>query len=286
MMRQNRAIEPMRIIERARPSAPIFIVSGGIGASAEQVVRTVLAQFNEANVPLVIEPYVHRLEQLDAIVERAASSGGIVVHTLVEAALRQQLGALAAARNVAAFDLFGPLLTQLSQMLGQRPAEQPGLYRQLNQSYFKLIEAIEFSVAHDDGKRAYELPLAEIVLLGVSRVGKTPLSIYLSMLGWKVANVPLAPGVEPPAELFQVDRRRVIGLTMAPVQLLVYRRSRQQQLGVTGGSYTDHEPVREELRAANHFFATHGFTVIDVTDKPIETSGEEVVLTVTGQLVK
>lgn len=276
--------QPSRITRQSHASAPIFIVSGGAGASAEQVVRTVLAQFGDANVPLVIEPYVHRLEQLHAIVDRAATRGGILVHTMVEAELRQQLIALAAARNVAAFDLFGPLITQLSQMLGQKPAERPGLYRQLNQAYFKLIEAIEFSVAHDDGKRAYELPQADIVLLGVSRVGKTPLSIYLSMLGWKVANVPLAPAVEPPAELFQVDRRRVIGLTIAPVQLLTYRRSRLPQLGMASGSYTESEAVREELRAANHLFATHGFTIIDVTDKPIETSGEEVVLTVTRQL--
>lgn len=275
-----------RIIPQPQPAAPIFIVSGGVGASAEQVVRTVLAQFSAANVPLVIEPYVHHPEQLHAIVERAATSGGIIVHTMVDTNLRHHLIALAVDRNVATFDLFGPLLTQLSQMLGQQPAGQPGLYRQLNQSYFRLIEAIEFAVAHDDGKRVHELPLADIVLLGVSRVGKTPLSIYLSMLGWKVANVPLAPGVEPPAELFQVERRRVIGLTMAPVQLLVYRRTRQQHLGLTGGSYTDHETVREELRAANHFFAAHGFPVIDVTDKPIETSGEEVVLTITGQRVQ
>jgi regulator of PEP synthase PpsR (kinase-PPPase family) len=115
-------------------------------------------------------------------------------------------------------------------------------------------------------------------------VGKTPLSIYLSMSGWKVANVPLAPAVEPPAELFQVDRRRVIGLTIAPAQLLVYRRARQQHLGITGGSYTEHEAVREEVRAANHLFATYGFATIDVTDKPIETSGEEVVMTIMRQL--
>jgi regulator of PEP synthase PpsR (kinase-PPPase family) len=277
-------MEAARPSQRQRPSVPIIIVSGGVGASGEQVVRTVLAQFSAANVPIAIEPYVHRLEQLQAVVERAAASGGVLVHTLVDAGLRQQLVELAAASNVAAVDLFGPLLTHLSQVLDQQPAGQPGLYRQLNHSYFQRVEAIEFAVAHDDGKRIHELPLADIILLGVSRVGKTPLSIYLSMSGWKVANVPQVPTVAPPAELFQVDRCRVIGLTMAPVQLLVYRRARQQSLGIVGGSYTEHEAVGEEVRAANHFFATSGFTTIDVTDKPIETSGEEVVMTITRQL--
>jgi regulator of PEP synthase PpsR (kinase-PPPase family) len=246
-------------------------------------VRTVLAQFSAIDVPIVIEPYVQRPEQIQAIVERAAASGALLVHTLVDDELRQQLVALAAANKVDAIDLFGPLLLRLSQLLDQQPAAKPGLYRQLNQAYFKRTAAIEFAVAHDDGKRVYELPLADIVLLGVSRVGKTPLSIYLSMAGWKVANVPLAPAVALPAELFQVDRRRVIGLTIAPVQLLVYRRSRQPHLGITGGAYTEHEAVQEELRAANHLFATNGFATIDVTGKPIETSGEEVVMTITRQ---
>jgi hypothetical protein len=166
---------------RQHPPAPIIVVSGGVGASGEQVVRTVLAQFSAANVPIASEPYVHRPEQIQAIVERTAANGGVLVHTLVDAGLRQQLVELAAASNVAAVDLFGPLLTHLSQALDQQPAGEPGLYRQLNQSYFKRIEAIEFAVAHDVGQRVYELPLADIVLLGVSRVGKTPLSIYLSM---------------------------------------------------------------------------------------------------------
>jgi regulator of PEP synthase PpsR (kinase-PPPase family) len=277
-------MESTRTFQQQRPPAPIFIVSGGVGASGEQVVRTVLAQFSAADASIVVEPYVHRPEQLQAVIERAAASGGVLVHTLVDAGLRQQLVALAAARNVPAIDLFGPLLIHLSQVLDQQPAGQPGLYRQLNHSYFRRIEAIEFAVAHDDSKRAYELPLADIVLLGVSRVGKTPLSIYLSMSGWKVANLPLAPAVALPAELFQVDRRRVIGLTIAPAQLLAYRRARQQHLGITGGSYTEHEAVREEMRAANHLFATYGFATIDVTDKPIETSGEEVVMTIMRQL--
>jgi hypothetical protein len=184
-------------------------------------------------------------------------------------------------KHVNAFDLFGPLLIHFSKMLGQEPAGKPGLYRQFNQAYFKLIEAIDYTVAHDDGKRAYELSLADIILLGVSRVGKTPLSIYLSMQGWKVANIPLAPKVQTPAELFTVNPRKVIGLTIAPAQLLQHRRWRQQSLGIPSGSYSEIEAVREELREANHFFATHDFAAIDVTDKPIETSGEEVVMKIT-----
>lgn len=264
----------------------IFVASGGSGDCGDLVARTLLAQFANSKQEVVIESYLHTVEEVQQMIDRVAAARGTLIHTMVDSQLRQQLIDRAQARNIPIFDLFGPLLDHLSQTLQQEPAGKPGLYRQLNHSYFQLIEAIEYTVAHDDGTRAYELSLADIVLLGASRVGKTPLSVYLSMLGWKVANVALAPGVEPPKELFQIDRRRIVGLTIAPAQLLVHRRWRQQTLGIASGSYLDLDVAREEIRSANHFYATHNFAVIDVSDKPIETSGEEVITKVTQQLAK
>ncbi|MEZ4673355.1 MAG: kinase/pyrophosphorylase [Caldilineaceae bacterium] len=163
------------------------------------------------------------------------------------------------------------------------PAWQAGALSKLHAAYFKRVEAMEYALAHDDGQRIDDLPQAEIILIGVSRVGKTPLSMYLSVLGWKVANVPLTPGVEPPPALLAVNPRRVVGLTIAPVQLLTHRRWRSQSLGLCSGGYLDRQAIQEELRAANHFYATHHFTTIDITDKPVETSGEEVIAAVTEQ---
>jgi len=147
------------------------------------------------------------------------------------------------------------------------------------------VAAIEFAMAHDDGQNRDGWPQAEIVLTGVSRVGKTPLSMYLSILGWKVANVPLIKGISPPLELFQLDHRRVIGLSIEPGQLVIHRQQRQRRLGAPGPSdYTDPAAINEELEVARQLFQRGRFTVVDVTDKPIETSADEIIERVTRQL--
>lgn len=263
---------------------PIIVISGGNGASGAQIVRTLLAQFPTVTAPIHVEAHIHDAQQLQTLVETAAATRALLVHTLVDAELRQQLITLAQAHGLIAVDLFGPLLDQLQRWLQREPLGKPGLYQQLNAAYFQRIEAIEYAVAHDDGRRVEELPQAEIVLLGVSRVGKTPLSMYLSVLGWKVANLPIIPTIAPTPLLFTVDPRRVVGLTIAPQQLLAHRRWRVARLGLYNSTYDERRAVQEELTAARHFFATHGYTVIDITDKPIETSGEEVVAAVEQHL--
>jgi hypothetical protein len=264
---------------------PIFIISGGMGVSGEQLVRTVLAQFQDVNVSVKIIARVHHPQQVEQAVARVAADDGIIVHTMVNPELRQQLIDLAEEKQVVAIDLAGPLLEYLSHLLDQQPAAQPGMYRQLHETYFKRIEAIEFTRELDDGVNRQRWSEAEIVLVGVSRVGKTPLSLYLSMLGWKVVNVPLVKDIPPPKELFELDRRRVVGLTVDPGQLLTYRQHRQRQLGVGGGSaYTDPLKLYEEVEAARQVFRRGGFRVVDVTDKPIETIADEVITRVTRQL--
>jgi [pyruvate, water dikinase]-phosphate phosphotransferase / [pyruvate, water dikinase] kinase len=256
--------------------SPIYVVSGALGANGELLARTVLAQFR-VQAPIFIIGHVSAPEDIYAAVERARTSDGCIVHTLVNKRLRALLIERSAERGVYAFDLAGPLLEYLSQRLDQEPLGIPGLYRQQQIAYFRRVEAIEFTVAHDDGKRAEDLPHADIVLMGPSRCGKTPLSMYLAMIGWKVANVPIAPGVEPPALLFEIDKRRIVALQIAPAQLMAHRKWRQQRLGTDEGLYTDRAAVVDELRQYNHFVFRHGFPTLDVTDKPIETSGDEVV---------
>lgn len=257
---------------------PIYIVSGGAGASGDQLVNTVLVQFPQNSVPVITVAHVRREDQLEKVVSKVEAGGGTIVHTLVDANLRRALTQLAQERNVAAIDLMGALFARLSNILGQPPLGDPGLYRRLNESYFKRVSAIEFAVTHDDGKCADDWPLAEIMLVGVSRVSKTPLSMFLSVQGWKVANVPLVMGLPLPAGLAQLDRRRVIGLDIEPGQLLLHRQQRQHRLGVRGPSaYTNPKKIFEEVEAARQVFKQQGFSVIDVTDKPIETSAAEIV---------
>jgi regulator of PEP synthase PpsR (kinase-PPPase family) len=265
-----------RSVER-KQAAPLVVASGGTGAAGELLARTVLAQFKNVNVPIQIQPHLHEPYQIDKVVASAAAKHSPILHTMVNPALREYLVKAAAERNVPVFDLAGPVLDHLATALDQDPQGVPGLYRQLHQAYYQRMESIEFAVAHDDGKRVEDLPLAEIVLIGVSRVGKTPLSMYLSMLGWKVANVPLVMAVPPPELLFAADAKRVFGLAIEPSQLLRHRQSRQGHLGLKEGAYFDRSRIAAELRSANHLFYKHGFTVIDVTDKPIETTAEEIV---------
>jgi regulator of PEP synthase PpsR (kinase-PPPase family) len=261
---------------------PVYVVSGGTGASGEQMVRTALAQFQGTEAPVVIVAHVRRVTQLQDVVAQARSTGGIVVHTLVDTKLRSALIELIRDNNLQSIDLVGPLLLGLTRTLGQKPRGKPGLYRHLREDYFTRIEAIEFTVDHDDGHKPQELHRAQIVLAGVSRVGKTPLSMYLSTRGWKVANVPLIREVPPPQELFEVEPFRVVGLTIQRDQLAVYRRRRQQRIALLDKtSYADMDSIEGELKFARRVFEQGHFAVVDITDKPIEESAEEVIAHVT-----
>jgi regulator of PEP synthase PpsR (kinase-PPPase family) len=250
------------------PSVQVYIVSGGMGASGEQLARTALAQFEEIDVPVTIVPRVRTAADLIAIVGRAEATGGIID--------------MARRHGVVEVDAMGPVLDRLAKLLDRTPLGTPGLYRKLRKDYFRRVEAIEFAVFHDDGRNCHELPLADVVLAGVSRSGKTPLSMYLAMHGFKTANVALVGGIEPPRELFAVDRHRVVGLTLEPDRLVVYRRRRQQDLGVTAPTdYSDPRVVLQDLEHSRQVFRTGRFATVDVTSKPIEESANEVVALVT-----
>jgi regulator of PEP synthase PpsR (kinase-PPPase family) len=263
---------------RSATPPPIYVVSGGVGASGEQLVQTVLAQFPDNNVPVITLGNVRQLTQIKRVVAQAKQSGGTLAHTLVDDRLRGTLIDLAHAADVAAIDLMGPLLSQLESVLKRKAAGQPGLYRQFHRAYYERVSAIEFTMTHDDGQHPAGWPQADIVLTGVSRAGKTPLSMYLAVLGWKVANIPLVPEVPPPPELFKLDRRHVIGLTIRPDQLIVFREQRYNRLGVPVPiDYINPRRIGEEVQAALKVFRRGRFAVIDVTDKPIETSADEII---------
>ena len=263
---------------RAKTPPPIYIVSGGVGASGEQLVQTVLAQFPDNHVPVITVGNVRQVTHIKRVVAQAKQTGGLIAHTLVDDRLRRTLIDLARAEDVAAIDLMGPLLSRLENVLERKALGRSGLYRQFHRAYFERVSAIEFTMAHDDGQQRAGWPQADIVLSGVSRSGKTPLSMYLAVLGWKVANVPLVPEVPPPPELFKLDRKRVIGLTIRPDQLIIFRERRYRQLGVSVPmDYVDPRRIGEEVQAALKVFRHGRFAVIDVTDKPIETSADEII---------
>lgn len=268
-----------------QPPPPIFVVSGGIGASGEQTVQTVLAQFPDNGISVIVTGKVRQPEQVESVLRRAQEAGGCVVHTLVDTELRNLLETRASELEICAIDLMGPLINRIADLLGREPLGRPGLYRMIHRDYYERVGAIDYTMAQDDGKNPAGWQEAEIVLAGVSRSGKTPLSLYLAVMGWKVANVPLVPQLDVPPEFYALDRRRIIGLTIEPGQLIQLRTQRQIRLGTSGPSdYIDPQLVFQEIEQVESFMRSLGIRIINVTDKPIETSADEVLRIITRRL--
>jgi regulator of PEP synthase PpsR (kinase-PPPase family) len=176
----------------------------------------------------------------------------------------------------------GPLVTRLSLLFNAPPKARPGLARQLEKSYYRRIEAVEFTVRHDDGRNVADLDRADIVLTGVSRTSKTPVSIYLSYQGWRVANVPIILNIDPPRQLFEVDPRKVVAFTIRPERLAAHRAARMKARGLDlirhSTPYVDLDHIRQELAYGLAIFQHAPFwPIIDVTNKPIEETASEVV---------
>lgn len=255
----------------------IYVVSGATGTSAQGILDRALSQFPGASVTVETATNVRSAADLERVVREAAGRRATIVHTLVNAEMRQALISLARDHNVVAIDLIGRLVERLTTELGQEPLEQPGLYHQLHIEDFRRSEAINFTVAHDDSQRIHELDQADIVLIGVSRVSKTPLSVFLSLQGWKVANVPLILNQDPPALLFEIPSSRVVGLTVDPSRLQELRSRRSAVLGLRGRSdYAAMEQLSQELEWARLIFRRGRFASVDVTSRSIEEMAQAV----------
>ncbi len=259
------------------PMYHIFVVSDGTGATAEQVVKAALAQFRGASVQVERRSSIRTVEEVHHTVRAAADTGGCIVHTLVLDELRDEMVRAGRLHDVETIDLMGPLLARLSQQLSISPVEKPGLFRQLNETYFRRVETMEFALRHDDGRRTHELDQAEIVLVGVSRTFKTPLSIYLAFKGWFVANVPIILKRQLPPQLSSLPSGNVFGLTIDPQRLAELRQAREERWGDALGDYADPHFVRREVAYAETIYARHpDWPVIAVTDKPIEEIASEI----------
>ncbi len=258
--------------------AKIFIVSDGTGRTATQALNAALTQFPDQVVEIEIIKEVRHRHEIDDAVKEAASLGAFIVHTLVSNELRNYMITAGRRHNIETIDLMGPLLARLSEKLMHSPAEEPGLFNKINHEYFKRIDAMQFAFQHDDGQRPGELYKAEIVLLGVSRTFKTPLSIYFAFKGWLVANVPIVLGIEPPEQLFSLPPEKVFCLTNYAHNLASLRHVRQVHLGMGSDDYASLRYVQQELNYAHAFFRRQPlWPVIRVTNKPIEEIASEII---------
>ena len=255
----------------------IFIISDGTGRTADRVVKAALMQFEDSNVQIKISSYVTTKDEIQEVMAEAKLVGGLIVHTIVSHELRDLINRQGRLYTVDTIDLIGPLLAQISHHFSYLPSEKPGIFYELNKSYFKRIEAVEYTFRHDDGQRMEELDKADIVILGVSRTFKTPVSIYLAYKGWLVANIPIILGMEVPDALFKLPTERVYCLTTSPDHLAQLRKIREKHLGGDIGEYARPSFILKELEYAGSIYNRQPkWSVIDITYKPIEEISVEI----------
>lgn len=254
----------------------VYILSDSVGETGEFVAKAAASQYNGVAVKIRRIPYVTDEETIREAIEEAHDHNGIIIYTMVLPQLRQVVEQFAAKMNVPHVDIMGPTLSALAEIMPGNPRLEPGLVRKLDAQYFRRVEAIEFAVKYDDGKDSRGLALADLVLIGVSRTSKTPLSMYLAHKQIKVANVPLVPEVTPPEELFALPREKVVGLTISPNQLFEIRRERLLALGLKHESnYASLERILQELDFSEQVMKRIGCPVFDVTNKAVEeTAGK------------
>ena len=256
----------------------IYVVSDGTGRTAERALNAALVQFPRAEIKTRIRSKVRTVNRAREVVVEAARAKGFIVHTIVTDTVREALIHSARIKHVETIDLMGPLLARLTETLASCPTEKPGLFAQLNKSYFRRVESVDFAFRHDDGQRPEDLRRAEIVLLGVSRTFKTPLSIYLAFKGWFVANVPIILQHEPPAAISKLVPERIFCLDTNARQLVELRRARHDFPPDVSGEYADPEFVRIELMHARAYFHRNArWSIINVTNKPIEEIAAEII---------
>lgn len=262
----------------AKAKQPIFIVSGGKGVAGHTMIQSLIIQYPENNIPVNIFPNVQSSKRIEEVVKKVKANKGLICHTMVNGDLRRNLIECCVENDVPHIDFMGQLADYIEKEMGLESVNVPGLYRRINAQYFDRIEAIEFAMNHDDGLNSERLAKAEIVLVGLSRSGKTPLSVYMSMFGWKVANVPIVMGIEPPRVIFELDPQRVFALKITPNALIAQRHKRLSQMNNLGNvDYIDQNRIAREIRNYNIIIERGGFTSINVTNKPIETSANEII---------
>ena len=264
----------------------VIVASDSVGETGELVAKACLSQFNvdESDEVLIRYPYIESEENVDDVIDLARSKNAIVVFTIITPELRKYIKQELQTENIASVDIMGPLMSILEGKAEEAPYYEPGRVHRLDEDYFKKIEAIEFAVKYDDGKDASGLDKADIVLIGVSRTSKTPLSQYLAHKKYKVMNVPMVPEVTPPKELYNVDPHKCVGLKINPTSLNKIRKERLAQLGLKDtASYANDQRIQEELDYFNEVIGKIGCPVIDVSEKAIEETANEILDYVEGR---
>lgn len=251
----------------------IYVVSDSVGETAELVTKAAVSQFKKTELTIKRFPFVEDTSNVDEVISLAKQDGGMIAYTLVRPEISGYMKTAAEREGVVSCDILGPLMNQIQVQCGETPLYEPGLVHKLDEDYFKKIEAIEFAVKYDDGRDPRGILKADIVLVGVSRTSKTPLSQYLAHKRYKVANVPIVPEIDPPEELFLVPKEKCFGLRITSEKLNQIRQERLISLGLNQKAiYANIDRIKEEIDYFDSIVEKIGCPVIDVTNKAVEES--------------
>jgi regulator of PEP synthase PpsR (kinase-PPPase family) len=257
--------------------AVIFVISDSIGETAEQVAKAASAQYPECEIRIKWIPYVTEIESIQEVISEAKDLDSVIMFTLVVPELREYLKKQAEENNIIYVDIMGPAVDAIAKVTSHNPTDIPGAVRRLDDDYFKKIEAMEFAVKYDDCKDYRGIKKADLVLLGISRTSKTPLSMFLATKNIKVANIPLLPEVKPPKELFEISPKKIIGLIISSNHLNPIRQERLKSHGLSSeANYASMERIAYELKYAEEIMNMIGCSIIDVTDKAIEETANTI----------
>jgi regulator of PEP synthase PpsR (kinase-PPPase family) len=255
----------------------VFVVSDSMGETAQLVAKAVLSQFPDGNVGLRRFSHIETPDAAMEVMKAARDQPTLIIFTVIVPEVREVITSKAEANGIPVVDIMGPALAGLERITGDAALLEPGLIHKLDEQYFMRVEAVEFAVNHDDGKNPQGYRKADVVLLGVSRSSKTPVSMYLANRAIKVANLPLVPEVPTPPDLHRIPPRKIVGLTISPAKLAGIRRLRVRAMGVPGPSnYSDIQRIQDELMYAHRLYAELGCEVLDVTDRAVEETASVV----------
>ena len=264
------------------PTKKIYIFSDATGQSGLHILRAALVQFKHARTKIMLFHDIDSKASLKKILDQARSDRALIAFTFVKKEMRVYASEYCLKNKIFYLDILGPLINNLASYLRLEPLETPSLLRKVDERYFKRIDAIEYTLGHDDGRGAERLKEADIVLVGLSRTSKTPTSFFLAQEGYKVANVPIVPGIPLPEELFEIDQHKIVCLNIEPEVLQKIRKVRQKNSGLKP-SYSDFKKVFAEVEYVRDLVRKHrGWKVVDTTNKSIEETSWEVIHYVFG----
>jgi len=256
----------------------LHLLSDSTGETLENIAKAGLAQFDGVETIKHFWPMVRSEGHLDRVLMEIAQRPGLVIYTLVNSDVRRKLETRCMSLGLPAVAALDPVIDALSRLLGQEAKARPGRQHALDAAYFARVDAIQYTIAHDDGIAPEDWEEADIVLAGVSRSSKTPTSIYLANRGYKVANIPLVIEAPPPSSLYELKHPLVVGLTTSPDRLIQIRRNRLLSLNqAPETAYVDQEAVTAELAFARRIFSDQGWPVIDVTRRSIEETAAAII---------